>query len=274
MNRVAAIQMTSGTEVAPNLAAAERLLAAAARAGAGLAVLPENFALMARTDAERLKAAEDDGRGPVQDFLADQARRHKLWLVGGTHPIKAGTPGKARAACLLLDDRGRRAARYDKMHLFDVELPNGESYRESAVFEHGTEVVVSDTPFGRLGLAVCYDLRFPELFRAMAARGAELFAVPSAFTAFTGQAHWEILVRARAVENFAYVVAAAQGGRHASGRETFGHSMIVNPWGEMLAQWEAGEGFAAADCDRARQADIRARLPSLLHRRIKEERLI
>ncbi len=269
MNRIAAIQMISGAEVAPNLAAAERLLASAALAGARLAVLPENFALMARTDADRLGVAEDDDRGPIQDFLAEAARRHGLWLVGGTLPIKARTPHKARAACLLFDDKGRRVARYDKIHLFDVVLPNGEEYRESAVFEHGAEVVVADTPFGRLGLAVCYDLRFPELFRAMVDRGAELFAVPSAFTAVTGRAHWEILVRARAVENFAYVIAAAQGGRHASGRETFGHSMVVNPWGEIVTQQEIGEGVVIADCDRARQADIRAGLPSLRHRRLK-----
>lgn len=268
MSRIAAIQMTSGAEVAPNLAVAERLVAEAARAGAGLAVLPENFALMARTDAERLGVAEDDGRGPIQDFLAEAARRYGLWLVGGTLPIKAQAPQKARAACLLFNDKGERVARYDKIHLFDVQLPNGEEYRESAVFEHGAEVVVADTPFGRLGLAVCYDLRFPELFRAMVDRGAELFAVPSAFTAVTGRAHWEVLVRARAVENFAYVIAAAQGGRHASGRETYGHSMVVNPWGEIVAQRETGEAIVAADCDRARQADIRARLPSLRHWRL------
>jgi len=268
MSRIAAIQMTSGAEVAANLASADRLLAAAVGAGAKLAVLPENFALMARTDAERLAAAEDDGRGPIQDFLAVAARRHGLWLVGGTLPIKAQTPHKARAACLLFDDRGERVARYDKIHLFDVQLPNGEQYRESAVFEHGTDVVVADTPFGKLGLAVCYDLRFPELFRAMVDRGAECFAVPSAFTAVTGRAHWEILVRARAVENFAYVIAAAQGGRHASGRETFGHTMTVSPWGDIVAQQDIGEGVVVADCDRVRQADIRAGLPSLRHRRL------
>ena len=274
MSMLAAIQMTSGPEVAQNLAAAERLLATAAQAGAGLAALPENFALMARSDAERLAAAEDDGRGPIQDFLAEAARRHRIWLVGGTLPIKAQPSGKARAACLLFDDHGRRVARYDKIHLFDVQLPNGEQYRESAAFEPGSEIVVTDTPVGKLGLAVCYDLRFPELFRAMLDRGAELFAVPSAFTALTGQAHWEILVRARAVENLAYVIAAAQGGRHASGRETWGHSMIVNPWGDVLAHQETGAGVVLAACDRARQADIRVRLPSLRHRRIKEERFV
>jgi len=293
MSRIAAIQMTSGPEVAANLASADRLLAAAADAGAKLAVLPENFALMARTDAERLGAAEDDGRGLIQDFLAETARQHGLWLVGGTLPIKAATPHKARATCLLFNDKGERVARYDKIHLFDATIPTGEhnfagseigqpkagpargepqgrgeQYRESAVFEHGTDVVVADTPFGKLGLAVCYDLRFPELFRAMVDRGAELFAVPSAFTAVTGRAHWELLVRARAVENFAYVIAAAQGGRHASGRETYGHTMVVNPWGEIVAQRETGEAIVVADCDRARQTDIRARLPSLRHRRL------
>lgn len=274
MSTLAAIQMTSGPEIVQNLAAAERLLATAAQAGAGLVVLPENFALMARSDTERLAAAEDDGRGPIQDFLAETARRHRIWLVGGTLPIKSQPSGKVRAACLLFDDRGRRVARYDKIHLFDVQLPNGEQYRESAAFEPGGEIVVADTPAGKLGLAVCYDLRFPELFRAMLDRGAELFAVPSAFTALTGQAHWEILVRARAVENLAYVIAAAQGGRHASGRETWGHSMIVDPWGEVLARQETGAGVALAACDRARLADIRAQLPSLRHRRIKEERVV
>lgn len=268
MKKFAAIQMTSGPEVVPNLAAAETLIAAAAAAGAGLVVLPENFALMARSDAERLSAAEDDGRGPIQDFLAAIARRHRLWLVGGTLPVKAQQPKRVRAACLLYDDRGRHVARYDKMHLFDVTLSNGEQYRESAVFEPGAEVVVADTPFGKLGLAVCYDLRFPELFRAMLDRGAEIFAVPSAFTALTGRAHWEVLVRARAIENLAWVIAAAQGGRHANGRETHGHSMVVSPWGEVLARRENGAGMALAECDAARQREMRAQLPSLQHRKL------
>ncbi|MBI3575668.1 MAG: carbon-nitrogen hydrolase family protein [Gammaproteobacteria bacterium] len=297
MKKFAAIQMTSGPEVAPNLAAAETLIAAAAMAGAGLAVLPENFALMARGDAERLSMAEDDGRGPIQDFLAATARRHKLWLVGGTLPIKTHR-SKVRSACVLFDDRGRRVARYDKIHLFDAHLlgrapsgqpsaapfcsgqncdatlSNGEQYRESAVFEPGTEVVVADTPFGKIGLAVCYDLRFPELFRAMLDRGVEVFVVPSAFTALTGHAHWEVLVRARAIENLAWVVAAAQGGRHVNGRETHGHSMVVSPWGEVLARHESGPGMALAECDAARQREMRAQLPSLRHRRIKEERFV
>lgn len=268
MKKFAAIQMTSGPEVTLNLAAAETLMAAAAVAGAGLVALPENFALMARSDAERLSAAEDDGRGPIQDFLAATARRHKLWLVGGTLSIKTTQPNRVRSACLLFDDQGRRVARYDKMHLFDVTLSNGEQYRESAVFESGTEVVVADTPFGKLGLAVCYDLRFPELFRAMLDRGAEVFAVPSAFTALTGRAHWEVLVRARAIENLAWVIAPAQSGRHANGRETHGHSVVVSPWGEILAHQESGPGMALALCDAVRQAQIRAQLPSLQHRKL------
>ena len=282
MKKFAAIQMTSGPEVAPNLAVAETLIAAATVAGAGLVVLPENFALMARGDAERLGVAEDDGHGPIQDFLAATARRHKLWLVGGTLPMKTMQPKKVRSACLLFDDQGRRVARYDKMHLFDahlswrapsgqncdVEQSNGETYRESAVFESGTEVVVADTPFGKLGLAVCYDLRFPELFRAMLDHGAEVFAIPSAFTALTGRAHWEVLVRARAIENLAWVIAAAQGGRHANGRETHGHSMVVSPWGEVLARHESGPGMALAECDAARQREMRAQLPSLQHRKL------
>lgn len=288
--KLAAVQMTSGAEVTANLAAAETLVAQAAAAGAGLVVLPENFACMARTDAERRNIAEDDGHGPIQDFLAACARRHRLWLVGGTLPLRAGA--KLRSACLLFDDLGTRAARYDKMHLFDavlpwtapsgqpaavqfrsqkncdVELPNAESYLESAVFEAGDGVVVADTPFGRLGLAVCYDLRFPELFRAMIDRGAELFAVPAAFTGQTGRAHWEILVRARAIENFSWVVAAAQSGRHASGRETYGHSMVADPWGTIAAQLEAGAGVAVANYDRAQLAQIRTHMPSLQHRRL------
>lgn len=268
MKKFAAIQMTSGPEVASNLAAAETLIAAAAGAGAGLVALPENFALMARSDAERLAVAEDDGHGPIQAFLADCARRHGVWLVGGTLPVKTAQPKKVRSACLLFDDQGRRVARYDKIHLFDVTLPNGEQYRESAVFESGTEVVVADTPFGKLGLAVCYDLRFPELFRAMLGRGAEIFVVPSAFTALTGRAHWEVLVRARAIENLAWMIAPAQGGRHANGRETHGHSMVVNPWGEILAHQENGPGVVLAVCDPLRQREIRAQLPSLQHRKL------
>jgi predicted amidohydrolase len=269
MTRVAAVQMTSGPAVAANLEEAGRRIRAAAEAGARLIVLPENFALMPRTDAERLAAAEPDGRGPIQDFLAAQARTHRAWLVGGTIPLTTQVSEKVRAACLVFDDRGSRVARYDKIHLFDVRLDNGEEYRESRSFEPGAQTVAVDTPAGKLGLAVCYDLRFPELFRQLLDQGAELFAVPSAFTAHTGAAHWEVLLRARAIENLAYVIAAAQDGRHANGRETHGDSMIVSPWGEVLARLAHGAGCVVADCDPARQRGVRASLPSIQHRRLR-----
>lgn len=269
MTCVAAVQMSSGPEVPANLDEAGRHIAAAAAVGAQLIVLPENFALMPLTDAERLAAAEPDGHGPIQDFLSAQARRHRVWLVGGTVPLAASNPKKVRAACLVFNDHGARAGRYDKIHLFDVRLDNGEEYRESGSFEPGENAVVIDTACGRLGLAVCYDLRFPELFRRLLDQGAEIFAVPSAFTAHTGKAHWEVLVRARAIENSAYVIAAAQSGRHANGRETHGDSMIVSPWGDVLGRLAHGAGYVTADFDRARLQGVRASLPSIHHRRLR-----
>jgi len=269
MTRVAAIQMTSSDDVQANLREAARLIATAARAGAKLAVLPENFSCMAKAETDRLAIAEDDGAGPAQDFLAEQARTHRVWLVGGTLPIKAAGSGKLRAACLLFDDRGERVARYDKMHLFDVRLSNGEVYQESRTIEGGEDLVVVDTPVGRLGLAVCYDLRFPELFRALLERGAEVIALPAAFTAHTGRAHWEVLVRSRAIENFSYVIAAAQWGAHANGRHTHGDSMIVNSWGEVLDRLPQGTGYAIGEIDRDQQAQLRASLPAIEHRRLR-----
>jgi nitrilase len=233
-----------------------------------LIVLPENFACMPKAEADRLAVAEDDGRGPIQDFLATRARTEKVWIVGGTIPLRAGAD-KARAACLLYDDSGARVARYDKIHLFDVQLPNGEVYRESRAIEAGDTLVVVDTPVGRLGLAVCYDLRFPELFRGLLDRGAELLALPAAFTAHTGRAHWEVLLRARAVENFFYVAASAQWGTHANGRHTHGDSMIVNPWGEVLDRLPQGTGYAIAEIDLDEQARLRQNLPALEHRRLR-----
>lgn len=265
--RAGAIQMASGPQVAGNLHEAGRLIAKAAAAGATLVVLPENFALMPVHENERLAAREREGSGPIQTFLAEQARTHGIWLVGGTIPLACGSE-RIRAACLIYDDRGRPVARYDKMHLFDVVLDNGEQYHESKTFEPGGTPLVLDTPFGKLGIAICYDLRFPELFRRLLDQGAELFAIPSAFTALTGKAHWEILVRARAIENLAYVIAAAQGGYHINGRETHGDSMIVNPWGEVLDRLARGSGVVVAEIDRRRQARIRESLPALRHRRI------
>jgi len=269
VTRMAAVQMVSGADVEKNLAHAATLVAAAAAAGARLVALPENFAVMPRAESERRAAAEADGRGPIQEFLARAARTHRVWLVGGTVALTAGAPGKLRASCLLFNDAGERVARYDKIHLFDASPDGAERYQESAGFEAGAEVVVADTPFGRLGLAVCYDLRFPELFRRLLDRGAEIFAVPSAFTAYTGGAHWETLVRARAIENLAFVIAPDQGGRHENGRETHGDSMIVGPWGEVLARCGKGAGVAIADCDPEQLRKARTRLPSIQHRRIK-----
>lgn len=267
--KVAALQMASGPQVAANLNEAARLIGKAAVAGARLVVLPENFAIMAMGDADRLAAAESEGHGPIQEFLAAQARKHAVWLVGGTIPIRAKDAKRVRAACLLFNDQGERVARYDKIHMFDVRLDNGEVYNESTSIEPGNSPVVVATPFGKLGLAVCYDLRFPELFRRMLDEGAELFAVPSAFTMRTGRAHWEVLVRARAVENLVYLVAAAQGGYHLNGRETYGDSMIVNPWGEVLDRLARGSGVVLAELDRRYFEHTRMRFPSIQHRKLR-----
>lgn len=267
MTRVAAIQMNSGADVAANLEQAAQFIAKAARAGATLVVLPENFACMPARKGDIGGVAEEEGAGPIQDFLSTQSRLNRVWLVGGTAPLRAPAD-KVHASCLVFDSEGQRVARYDKMHLFDVDLAGGESYRESRQIAAGERVVVCDTPVGRLGLAVCYDLRFPELFRAMLAGGVDLIALPSAFTAQTGRAHWEVLLRARAIENSAYVIAPDQCGRHASGRTTHGDSMVVNPWGEVLDRLPSGSGYAIAEIDPAELARVRESLPSLAHRRI------
>jgi nitrilase len=264
---VAAIQMTSGPEVAANLAAARRLLAEAATAGAKVAVLPENFALMARRDADRRAAAEPQGDGPIQAMLATAARELGLWVVGGTIPLKVPGEPRVAAASLVYDAAGREVARYDKIHLFDVDVPGrSESHRESAGIRPGSEVVTVDTPVGRLGLAVCYDMRFPELFRRMSAEGATWFSLPSAFTVPTGRAHWEVLLRARAVENLCGVVAAAQSGFHANGRETWGDSLVIDHWGQVLARLPRGEGVVVATLDREAQRAARGAFPALAHR--------
>lgn len=267
--RVAAIQMTSGDSVEANLDAAERLLRAAREDGAGVAALPENFAFMGLRDADKREVAEPEGEGPIQQRIATLARELGLWIVAGTLPLAPRRGERVAAACLVFDAGGARVARYDKIHLFDVDLPGrDESYRESAHVAPGAQPVVIDTPAGRLGLAVCYDVRFPELFRRMSALGAEWFVLPSAFTVPTGEAHWEVLLRARAIENLAPVVAPAQWGRHASGRLTWGHSMIVDHWGRVAAECVAGEGFVAAELDLRAQAEARGRFPALNHRRL------
>ncbi|MCF6354447.1 MAG: carbon-nitrogen hydrolase family protein [Candidatus Polarisedimenticolaceae bacterium] len=268
-NKIAAIQMASGPNVGANLLEAERLVVDAADAGAGLVVLPENFAFMGETEQDKLALRERDGEGPMQDFLAQIAKRLGIWLVGGTVPLEADDPNKIRAACMVYDDQGKRVARYDKIHLFDVNLVEAnERYSESETIEPGEKAVVLDTPFGRLGIAVCYDLRFPEMFRHMLDEGMDILALPASFTAITGKAHWEILVRARAVENLCYMIAAAQGGFHINGRETYGHSMIVGPWGTLLAELPSGAGAVTAPLDIEGLRSIRRSFPALDHRQL------
>ena len=261
--KLAAVQMISGPVVADNLATAARLVAEAAAAGARLVALPEYFPLIGAGDADRLAARERDGAGPIQDFLAGAARAHGIWLVGGSIPLFADDPGKLRNSCLVFSPDGRRVARYDKIHLFGFRK-GAEAYDEAATIERGDTVVAFDSPLGRIGLAICYDLRFPELFRAMGA--VDLLVLPAAFTETTGRAHWELLLRARAVENQCHVLAAAQGGLHPTGRMTHGNSMVVDPWGEVLARMDKGDGVVLADLDPLRGAEVRASLPALKHR--------
>lgn len=268
MAQVAAIQMASGPNVGANLLESARLISKAVDGGAQLVVLPENFAIMGLSETEKVAVREQPGSGPIQDFLAQTAIKHKVWIVGGTLPLVAQVPNKVRSACLLYNSDGKRVARYDKMHLFDVRLNDGEeTYVESQTIEAGDQAVVTDTPMGRLGLAICYDLRFPEQFRAMLDMGMEVIALPSAFTAITGRAHWEVLVRARAIENLCYVVAAGQGGYHINGRETHGDSMIVDPWGTVLDRLPRGSGYVSAAIDRDRLANTRRNFPALTHRK-------
>jgi len=254
---VAAVQMVSGPEVGPNLEAAGRLLAAAAAAGAKLAALPENFYCIGRVPTDKVRAREPDSGGPIQKFLSETAKRHRLWIIGGTAPISCDDAGRIRSACLVFDDAGRRVARYDKMHLFRF-AQGSEKYDEAGTIQPGEHPVALESPFGRLGLSVCYDVRFPELYRGLGP--CDVLFVPSAFTVPTGQAHWETLLRARAIENMAYVVAPAQGGTHAGGRRTYGHTMVVDAWGEIVAERaEDGEGVVLAEIDRNRTEELRRR---------------
>ncbi len=269
--KVAALQMTSGPEVSANLEQARVLLEEAAARGAALAALPENFSFMGLKDADKRAVAESEGGGPAQEFLAASARRLRLWIVGGTVPLRAGGDGRVAAASLVYDTDGRCVARYDKIHLFDVDIPGRtESYRESAHVAPGARPALIDTPAGRLGLSVCYDVRFPELYRYLSAAGAQLLVVPSAFTGPTGRAHWEPLLRARAIENLCYVLAPAQSGFHPSGRETYGDSMIVDYWGRVMQRVPRGRGCAVAEVDLTRQAGVRESFPTLLHRAFTE----
>lgn len=264
------IQMVSQSDVLANLARARALLERAAEGGARLAVLPENFAAMGRRDVAAIGRAEALGEGPILPWLKLAARDLKLWIVAGTLPLPpVDQPyAKANACSLLIDEQGEAVARYDKLHLFDVDVADTRGrYRESDDYAYGSQVVVADTPVGRLGLSVCYDLRFPELYSELRKAGAELISAPSAFTAVTGAAHWEVLIRARAIETQCYLLAAAQGGVHPGPRETFGHAAIVDPWGRVVAEQDQGEAVLLAERDSNEQASIRARMPVASHRR-------
>lgn len=267
--RVAAIQMNSGADVDANLALAAELLAAAASDGCEMAVLPENFALMPRKSRDKAAAAEQPGQGPIQTFLYETAKRYKLWIVGGSIPLVSPEPERVYGACPLVDADGVERGCYRKIHLFDVSLPDsGQSYTESWSMYPGDTPLTVDTPAGVLGLTICYDVRFPELYRALVDQGATLFTVPAAFTTVTGEAHWETLLRARAIENLAYVVAPGQTGDHPDNRATYGHSLIIDPWGKILASRTDGNGFVAATIDPELPAELRERFPALANRRL------
>lgn len=267
--RVAAIQMNSSDNVAKNLELAGRLLSSAAADGCKIAVLPENFALMPVRGRDKNAHAEDVGDGPIQAFLSQTASENGMWIVGGSAPLKSPDPERVYGASLLVDERGQTRAVYRKIHLFDVDLSDSdESYRESHSMYAGDEPVCADTPAGRLGLTICYDLRFPELYRSLLDDGATWYTVPAAFTATTGKAHWHTLIRARAIENLAYVVAPGQFGSHADGRSTYGHSIICDPWGRVLAESPDENGFIAVDFDLDAQERLRQEFPALTNRRL------
>jgi nitrilase len=261
--RVAVVQMVSAPVVAENLDAAGKLVAQAAGQGAKLVALPEYFCILGMRDIDKVAAKEKDGAGPIQEFLSSTARRHGVWLVGGSVPLECADPGKVRNSCLIYDSEGRRVARYDKIHLFGLEL-GAERFDEGRTIEAGSTPCAIESPFGRIAVSVCYDVRFPELYRELAP--VDLILVPSAFTATTGRAHWETLLRARAIENLAWVLAPAQGGTHPSGRQTHGHSMVVDPWGKVVAERATGAGVVMADIDPGFQAKMRKSLPALAHR--------
>ncbi len=264
--KVAGIQMASSPHVSSNLIEAERLIAIAANQGAKIVVLPEYFCIMGVKETDKVAVREKLGDGQIQRFLAKMAKAYKIWLIGGTVPLVSSFSNKVRNSCLVFNDKGEQVARYDKIHLFGLDLGT-EHYHEENTIESGNEVVVVDTPYGKIGLSICYDLRFPELYRAMGE--VDMIVVPSAFTETTGKAHWESLIRARAIENLCYVIAPAQGGYHLSGRETHGNSMIVDPWGVILDRLPRGSGVVMASMNRDYQTSLRSSLPALKHRTIK-----
>lgn len=267
--RAAAMQMSSGADVDANLDTVDGMLVEAAAQDIAIVVLPENFAIMGLRDEDKLEHAEDPGSGPIQAFLAGAAKKHKLWVVAGSLPLKSQHPHKCYGASIVFDSDGNASPVYRKIHLFDVDLPGGvERYRESDTMAAGQEPVVVATPVGQLGLTICYDLRFPEYFRRLVDDGATAFSVPAAFTAATGEAHWHTLLRARAIENLAYVIAAGQHGIHPNGRRTYGHSAIIDPWGRVIAERETGDGLVVAEIDTASPAELREKFPVLRHRRL------
>ena len=267
--KVAAIQMNSGADVAANLHLAGQLLGEAAEAGCSLAVLPENFALMPQRGRDKAQHAEEPGSGPIQDFLADSARRHGMWLVGGSIPLVSPENERVFGASPVIDAGGATKAVYRKIHLFDVDLPDSEeSYRESHSMFPGDEPVAVESPIGIIGVTICYDLRFPELYRRLVDQGSSVFTVPAAFTAVTGKAHWHTLLRARAIENLSYVIAPGQFGEHPDNRETFGHSLIVDPWGRILAEQAAGNCAVVAEIDPDEPGKLRRSFPALANRQL------
>jgi len=261
--KVAAIQMASGPHVASNLNEAERLITLAAEQGAKLVVLPEYFAIMGLNEIDKVNAREKEGSGPIQNFLSKIAKKYKIWVIGGSVPLESHYLNKVFNSSLVYNDQGKQVARYDKIHLFGLDLGT-EHYHEENTIVHGDSVKVVETPFGKIGLSICYDLRFPELYRAMGQ--VDMIVVPSAFTETTGKAHWETLIRARAIENLCYVIAPAQGGYHLSGRETHGNSMIVDPWGVILDRLPRGSGVVMANINPQYQQSLRKSLPALSHR--------
>lgn len=268
MNQIAAIQMTSTASVQDNLAQAQKLIAIAINTGAQLIVLPEMFATMGMDKESACHVYETQGTGPIQEFLAAQAKQSRAWIIGGTIPLKSDDGERARAACLVFNDKGECVARYDKIHLFDVYVADSrENFQESKRIEPGEQIVVIETPVGKVGLAICYDLRFPELFRLLQERGAEIFALPAAFTVPTGQAHWEILMRSRAIENTCYMVGAAQWGNNSPNRKTFGDSIIIDPWGNILTQLTENTGVINAAINLNYLHEIRRNFPLMQHRK-------
>lgn len=267
MAKVAVAQMTSSSSIKDNLETVRRLVMQAKEQGAELLLLPENFAFMGMDEANKLSIAEIYGQGAIQEEISQLAKAFSIWIIAGTIPIK-GEGRRVRASSLVYDHEGNCVARYDKIHLFDVQVSEHEAHQESLTVEPGDALVVVETPVGRVGLSVCYDVRFPELYRQLELKGAQLFSIPAAFTAVTGLAHWEILLKARAIENLCYVLASNQAGQHENGRQTYGHSMIIEPWGKTLALQEEGNGIVCAEIELTKMQEIRQRFPCNEHHRL------